>query len=150
MSGERFRIKFSVFIIPRRGSQVLLALRKNTGYMDGMYGLVSGHVEAGESAEDAIIRETEEEAGVALRKDQLKYVFTMQRMKDDPMDDYIDIYFECTNWDGEFFNNEPEKCGGVEWFEISDLPNNTIPTIAEVLRTYPNSEKFMSKHEASV
>lgn len=150
MSGERFRIKFSVFIIPRRGSQVLLALRENTGYMDGMYGLVSGHVEAGESAEDAIIRETEEEAGLKLSKDQLKYVFTMQRMKDDPMDDYIDIFFECTNWDGEFVNNEPKKCGGVEWFEISDLPNNTIPTIAEVLRIYPNSEKFMSKHEASV
>jgi len=145
MSDEKFRLKFSVYVIPRKGDQVLLSLRKNTGYMDGYYSMVAGHVEAGESAEEAVIREASEEAGVTLTQDQLTYVFTMHRLKTDPKDDYIDIFFESTQWEGEFINNEPEKCGGLEWFDIHDLPENTIPYIADVLRLYPQGERFMSK-----
>jgi 8-oxo-dGTP diphosphatase len=145
MTGERFSVKFAVYIIPRRENKVLLALRKSTGYMDGMYSLVSGHVEAGETAEEAMIRETQEEAAVILSNDQLKYVFTMQRLKTDPKDDYLTIFFECTDWQGEFINNEPEKCAGVEWFDIDKLPENTIPYIAQVLKLYPTGQHFMSK-----
>ena len=36
---------------------VLLMRRCNTGYQDGRYGLVAGHVEPGEDFIDAIIRE---------------------------------------------------------------------------------------------
>jgi len=147
MTGEKFKLKFAVYVIPRNGDQVLLSLRKNTGYMDGSYSLVAGHVEAGETAEQAVIREATEEAGVTLTADQLKYVFTMHRLKTDPKDDYVDVFFECTNWNGEFINNEPEKCGGLDWFDIHNLPENTIPYVADVLGLYPQGERFMSKRE---
>lgn len=40
-----------------RDQRILLQLRINTGYCDGMWGCVAGHVEEGESASGAMIRE---------------------------------------------------------------------------------------------
>ncbi len=145
MSGEKFKLKFAVYLIPRKANQVLLSLRENTGYMDGMYSLVAGHVEAGETAERALFRETLEEAAVTLTEDQIEYVFTMHRLKTDPKDDYIDIFFEAKDWNGEFINNEPEKCGGLDWFDINALPANTIPYIKDVLTLYPQGQRFKSE-----
>lgn len=150
MSGEKFRIKFAVYLIPRDGNKVLLSLRENTGFMDGKYGLVSGHVEEGETADEAVIREAKEESGVDISIDDINFVYAMHRLKDQPQDDYIDLYFECKNWQGEFTNAEPEKCGGLEWFDIDTLPNNTIPYIVEVLSLYQTGKHYSSKRKADV
>ena len=44
-------------------SKILLSKRHNTGFMDGYYSFVAGHVEKGESYSGTIIREAFEEAG---------------------------------------------------------------------------------------
>ena len=41
--------------------EILLTLRKNTGYRDGEYELPGGHVEAGEDLMQAMVREAREE-----------------------------------------------------------------------------------------
>ena len=47
------------------GSEVLLQLRRGTGYMDGHWAAAAaGHVERGETAYDAAHREAREEIGV--------------------------------------------------------------------------------------
>jgi len=53
---------------------VLFQLRKNTGYCDGMWSLVSGHVEDGECATSGMIREAHEEIGITLSTAQIKVV----------------------------------------------------------------------------
>lgn len=149
MSTEKFKLKFAAYLIPRKGNQVLLSLRQNTGFMDGMYGLVSGHVEEGETVEEAIIRETSEETGAIVALEALKFVFVMHRLKNEPQDDYVDIYFETHDWSDEFTNKEPEKCGGLDWFDINQLPANTIPYIADVLNSYQSGKFFASKREVT-
>ncbi len=52
--------------------RVLMMQRKNTGYMDGWYSFVAGHVEKGESFTRGILREALEEAGLTLREDEVK------------------------------------------------------------------------------
>jgi len=145
MKKERLKVKFAVYLIPRDGNKVLLSLRKNTGWMDGNYSLVAGHVEAFETAEDAMIREAFEEAGIKVAAENLKFVHVLQRLKDDPDDSYIDIFFESEKWDGEITNAEPEKCGGLDWFDIDNLPDNILPYIKEVLEMSQNSVYFSSR-----
>lgn len=145
MSGEKHKVKLAAYIIPRRGNEVLLSLRKNTGYRDGYYSLVAGHVEANESTEEGAIREAREESGIELRVDQLKFVYLMHRLSSDPNDEYIDVFFEVREWQGELTNQEPEKCGGLDWFAVDNLPDNTIPYVKEVLMSYTNGGLYSSR-----
>jgi len=149
MSKEKFMLKFAVYLIPRMGEKVLLSLRHNTGFMDGQYGLVSGHVEVGETAEEAVIRESTEEAGILVSAENLKFVFAMQRLKNPPQDDYSEVYFETKSWQGKITNTEPEKCAGLEWFDVNKLPKNTIPYIADVLKLYPTGQHYISRRKVT-
>jgi 8-oxo-dGTP diphosphatase len=144
MSQEKYRIKSAAYIVPRKGHKVLLSLRKGTGFMDGYYSLVAGHIEENESAEHAAIREASEESGIGLNDDQLTFVYLMHRYNANPDDAYIDVFFEVREWQGEFENMEPEKCGGLDWFDINNLPDNTIPYVADVLTSYQTGERYKS------
>lgn len=78
----------------KKENEVLLYLR-NTGYCDGFYGLVSGHVEDDESATSALIREAHEEADIQFDPSHLRVVHVMHR-KTNRFN--IDIFFECSHW----------------------------------------------------
>lgn len=144
MSSNRHRLKFAVYLIPRDGDKVLLSLRQNTGWKDGWYSLVAGHVEANEAAEQAMIREAREEAGIDVALVDLKHVYTMHRVADDATDEYVDVFFECHHWSGELRNTEPDKCGELRWVEVGDLPENTLDYIKHVLTKYPSGETYSS------
>ena len=79
---ELSKAHVNAHLIPIRNNQVMLSLRQNTGYFDGQYGLVCGHVEHSESARSGLIREVEEEAYLTLAPEQLKLAHTMHHMKD--------------------------------------------------------------------
>jgi 8-oxo-dGTP diphosphatase len=76
---ERFSIKPAVYIIVVRDGAILLQRRFNTGFMDGCYGLLSGHLDGNESVRCAAAREAEEEVGLALSPDDLAVVHVMHR-----------------------------------------------------------------------
>ena len=47
-------------------TEILLSLRKNTGYRDGEYELPGGHVEEGETEEETALREVFEETNIKI------------------------------------------------------------------------------------
>ncbi len=57
-----------------RFDSVLLLKRANTGFEDGNYGPVGGHLEGGESVKQAAIRECREEIGVEIDQADLQVV----------------------------------------------------------------------------
>lgn len=120
----------NVYLILRNGDEVLLHLRKATGYCDGFYGLVSGHVEDGEQATAAIIREAYEEAGIQIEPSGLKVVHVMHRQTNRFN---MDLFFECSEWKGAITNQEPEKCSILAFFPLTELPPNTIGYIKDAL-----------------
>ena len=144
MASERFRMKVAVYLILRDGDKTLVSLRKGTGWKDGWFSLVAGHVEAGESVEAAMVREAREEAGIHVSPKNLRHVFTMHRKSDDSLNDYIDIFFECHSWGGEVHNKEPEKCAALEWVAINQLPENTLGYIKFVLEQYAQGLSYSS------
>lgn len=108
------------YLILKQGNKILLHLRKNTGYYDRMGSLVAGHVEIGESATAATIRETYEEIGITLSPDQIKVVHVMHRQTNRLN---VDIFFDCPLWEGVIKNCEPEKCERLEFFSFGKSPN---------------------------
>lgn len=116
--------------------------RQNTGFADGKYSLVAGHVESGESFKRTMIREAEEEVGVELEESDLETVYVMHRDSDDSA--YVDVFFSATDWNGQVSNMEPEKCSGLKWVAPSELPENTLGFVAEAIKNQKH-ESFYSE-----
>lgn len=136
---EYFKVTPAVFLLFRRGDQVLFLRRANTVYMDGYLSLPAGHVDGGEPAIIAAIREAKEEVGVELQADDLKLVHTQHRQVNaDDKGGYdgherIDLFFEVIDWQGETFIAEPDKCSELVWYPLGGMPADVIPEVRSAL-----------------
>jgi 8-oxo-dGTP pyrophosphatase MutT (NUDIX family) len=135
MAAERFKLIPAVYLVLRKGDEVLLLQRANTGYQDGKYGLVAGHLDGDELATHGLAREALEEAGITVKPEALTLVHTAHRLSRDQVgQERVDLFFEATSWGGEVTNAEPQKCDDLSWFHLDQLPDNMIPLVKQVLQ----------------
>ncbi len=127
----------AVYLILLRDEQVVLLRRSNTGYEDGNYSLIAGHVERDERATQAVCREAAEEAGIQLQETDVKMQGVLHRRGPDDRI-YIDFFFVAEHWEGKVYNAEPDKCDDLSWFPLADLPTNTIPYVREAIENLSN------------
>jgi 8-oxo-dGTP diphosphatase len=129
----RFQLVPAAYVVFLRegpnGAEVLLHLRQGTGYMDGHWATIAGHVEAGESVLAAAVREASEEVGVEIAEADLVPLTVMQRTQnnDDPIEERVDFIFTCRLWIGEPRRAELDKSAALGWFPLSDLPSPVVP-----------------------
>jgi 8-oxo-dGTP diphosphatase len=138
-------MRSAVFCILRDGPRVLLAQRMNTGHQDGNFGLPAGHIDEGETAREALLREVSEEVGVQADPAHTRLVHMQHytRGHAGARTTYIDWHFECTRWSGAPSIGEPDKCGELRWCTLDALPDNTIDYIRDVLvRVYERGENY--------
>lgn len=127
-----------------RGPEVLLQLRRDTGFMDGHWAAAAaGHVEDGETAYDAARREAREELGLA--DVTLAFEFSMQRRQSPaPIDQRIDFFFSARAWTGEPRIVEADKCADLGWFALDALPDPVVPHEALALSRLGGPEKLLA------
>jgi 8-oxo-dGTP diphosphatase len=142
MSIERYQSRLAVSIIFKDHDKVLLLLRQNTGYADGLYTLPAGHVEANETIMQAAIREAAEETGAIIAPEDLKLIHVMYRKSNFP---YVEFFWQCTNWRGKIKNNEPEKCKELAFYPLQQLPDNMVVNIKPILENGATSVGFSEK-----
>jgi 8-oxo-dGTP pyrophosphatase MutT (NUDIX family) len=130
----------AAYVFLRRGDDVLLQVRKDTGYYDGYWAAgAAGHVEADESVLEAASREVLEELGIVVDPADLVPVTAMHRTGDSGLaiDQRVDFFFECRIWAGEPALQEA-KASELAWFPIDSLPERVVPHelfVLERLRT---------------
>lgn len=108
--------EISVFILNNDG-QVLLQKRSSTKkHYPNMWALCTGHVEEGESARDAAIRELQEELGVIVELDNL-YSFMNGKFDSNT----TCFFFIKCNLLIESFIVQKEELSEVRWFSIDAL-----------------------------
>lgn len=135
MKDERFKLIPAVYLILRKNDEILLLRRANTGYQDGKYSLIAGHLDGNELATVGMAREAKEEAGITIDPAKLRLVHTAHRLGRNQIgQERIDLFYELNEWQGEITNTEPEKCDDLSWFDINSLPKNILPFIGMVLR----------------
>jgi 8-oxo-dGTP pyrophosphatase MutT (NUDIX family) len=117
------------------GPEVLMMLREGTGYMDGYWALIAGHVEFGETCEQAAVREVAEEVGLRVEPAELEPLTAMHRSSSaEPIDQRVDFFFACRRWEEEPMLVEPDKAAGLDWFALVGLPDPVVPHELRVLR----------------
>ncbi len=125
-------------------TKILLSRRKNTGYQDGKLDIAGGgHVDEGETAKHAVIRECKEELGIDVQIENLTFAHLCHRHSNRV---YYDIYFVVRQYNGIPSIMEPDKCSELDWFEIDNLPEDVIECRKVVLEAIKNdclySERF--------
>ncbi|HEY4963620.1 MAG TPA: NUDIX domain-containing protein [Candidatus Saccharimonadales bacterium] len=133
MSKDKFKLIPAVHLLLIDNDKILLLRRFNTGYEDGKYSVVAGHVDGGETASEAMSREAFEEAGIKIDRRDFEFAHVMHRMAEE---ERIDFFFTSKVWKGNPINREPDKCDGLSWFSLNNLPNDVIPYVAHAIHCY--------------
>jgi 8-oxo-dGTP pyrophosphatase MutT (NUDIX family) len=111
---------------------------------DGQYNLPSGKLEHGEDAVTAVIRETREEIGIRLDRDEPRLVATVHHRNTTGIA-RVGLVFAVTHdpeRHGQPVNAEPHKCAKVEWVPANDLPVNTYAYTAACVRAFRDGQPF--------
>lgn len=86
-------------------------------------------MDPGEVPTIALVRESAEEIGIVLEKEDLEFVHVLFQEGV-----YSNFYFRARKWKGEPCNKEPEKCEEIRWASISGLGDLVVPKVADALR----------------
>jgi NAD+ diphosphatase len=117
------RISPAVIVLIRKGPRALLA--HNAHFPAGRFGLIAGFVEAGETLEEAAIRESREEAGIGIR--DLRYASSQSW----PFPDSLMVAFTA-EWESGEARPDGFEISELRWCLPSELPD--IPPKGSVAR----------------
>ncbi len=134
---KRFKFISAAHLLLIRNGNILLLRRHNTGYSDGMYSLVAGHIDKNESATQAMVREAFEEVGILVARNDLTLAHFMHHH-----DKRLFFFFTAMHWSGTPENKEPDKCDHMFWCPIGRLPENTIPYTVHAIACYLNNISY--------
>jgi NAD+ diphosphatase len=128
------RISPAIIVLVERGDTLLLA--RSHRHPQGLFSVLAGFVEPGETLEEAVRREIREEVGIEVR--DIKY-FGSQPW---PFPNSLMIAFTCHYAAGEIVLEEDEMAE-AGWYRAGDLP--PIPPKISIARRL--IDWFVSRHE---
>ena len=106
-----------------------------------------GHVIAGETEIDAIIRETKEELGITLKENQIKLLVKLKRDKV-PNRQYTTAYYSICDFDINDFSIQKEELSEIKWFpfkKFKDMIYNSHPDM--IFKNNDNTNKIINALE---
>lgn len=144
MNDTRFTLRAAVYLLLIKGNKIMLLRRFNTGWEDGNYSLVAGHLDGRETVKEAMIREAKEESNIELNKEDLHVVHIIHRESRESTGDleYIDFFLTADKWIGEPKIMEKDKSDDMGWFSLDNLPANTLSHVKQALENYKRNIYF--------
>jgi 8-oxo-dGTP diphosphatase len=101
-------VRDGTLLLGKRSPQRILA--------PNVWDVFGGHVEPGESAEAALVRELDEELGI-----RAMHVTLLEVLEDPhPFDGALSLFLIGT-WDGEPHNRCPEEHTEIRWFSLDEI-----------------------------
>lgn len=121
------RISPCIIVLVHRNDEMLLVMHHRHVRDNPVFTTVAGFIEPGESAEEAVIREVQEETGLTVRNPQ--YCLSQNW----PFPHSLMLGFHAEYESGDIQLDEHELCEGA-WFHVDNLPLTPPPfTIARKL-----------------
>lgn len=127
----------------KKGDEVLLIRRYNAAFGDGLYSLVGGKLETGETALQAIKREVAEEVALDIAESAFTLVHTLHRKG--TQEEFIALCFAADISTLHPKNNEPDKHDDMRFFPMDALPANMVPAHEQVLKAIASGKNY-SEH----
>lgn len=102
----------------KKDNKILLAMKKRS-FGEGKFNGVGGKIESGETPEDAMIRETEEEILVTPTKYEKVGIIEFDEFYKGKKEKVMFHLYIVSEWQGEPTESEEMK---PEWFDIKNIP----------------------------
>ncbi len=118
-------------------TKILLGKRKNC-FGAGSWGLPGGHLEFGESFEEAAIRELDEETGLKIKKVFILGAFNTPLL---PNTHHVQIGCIVEEYEGKPEITEPEKCDDLNFYSLNELPSPIFFGSKPILEKLLNESK---------
>lgn len=121
-------------IIENEKGQILVGKRK--GSHSPFYSIPGGHLEQGETFEEAAIKEIREETGLRIFTPQVISVTNNLNTFKTEEKHYISVILYANTFEGEPELREPEKCEGWEWLQPDEIPSPQFDASAFAIECY--------------
>ena len=105
--------------------QLLLGLRKSK-HACNTWCAPGGHMEYGETNEQAAIREAKEETGLEISEKDVTLKGVTNDFFKESGKHYITLHLFCKHHTGTPKVMEPDKCAEWRWFDLDKLPENLM------------------------
>lgn len=117
---ERPKLGIGVIIQNEKG-EILVGKRKGTHAP--YYSIPGGHLELGETFEEAAIKEVFEETGLQIYDPRVIGVTNNLRTFKLEGRHYVSVNMYVNKFEGQPTLKEPEKCESWEWYPIDSIPS---------------------------
>ncbi len=131
---KQIRVGVGLYIF-NVNNQLLLGLRKSE-HGKGTWCPPGGHMEYGESNEQAAIREALEETGLKIQKQDVHLQGVTNDFYPESGKHYITLHLSCHNYSGTPQIMEPDKCAEWKWFDLNNLPENLMLSNKNFINQY--------------
>ena len=128
-----------------RGESILLGKRSaQRDFYPGVWDVFGGHIEVGESFEQTLRRELQEELGILPTA--WKYFETLRELDPASGAGLICHFFVVTEWQGMPENMQPQEHSEIEWYRIADVAQLHLAH-PEYVRLFRSARKFLEDDE---
>ena len=141
MEKQRFKALVAVHLLIHKEEKILLQLREGTGWADGQYSVIAGHLDGNESVKVGMAREAFEEIGIEIHPKDLQTTCVMHRKTEDR--EVIDFFFTTKKWKNEITNKEPHKCKELVFYPVLQLPTNIVGYVKHAIEAIENHKRFV-------
>lgn len=120
---ERPLFKGVVNIIIKQDDKILLFFRNDGffSYGGGWWVIPAGHIEHGETAKEAAIREAKEELDIDINPDDIEFAHVMSNLASKT--EGIDFFFVVNKFSGTLRNCEGDKCVEMRFMSPEEIKN---------------------------
>lgn len=130
MQSSVVRVGVGVFVLK---DGTFLLQRRQSSHGEGTWSLPGGHLEFGESFEDAARREVKEESDLNIKN--VRFAAVTNDIFAEEKKHYTTIWL-LSEWEsGELKNMEPAKCTAQEWHTLDDLPSPLFHTWNQLFKS---------------
>ncbi|MEQ9296970.1 MAG: NUDIX domain-containing protein [Cyclobacteriaceae bacterium] len=138
---ERPKVGIGV-IVQDENNKILVGKRK--GSHSPFFSIPGGHLENGETFEEAAIKEVFEETGLRIKNPVVYCVTNNLTTYKNENKHYVSVNLFTNEFEGDLALKEPDKCEKWDWYDLSKIPSPQFDASEFAVECFKKKEFYIA------